>query len=77
MPSGSLFIYVSYSLMFLGVRDHFSGLNYGTLEKMSFHPGSALRVKFYPLHIDSMSAVQFSRVLILNENLNYSKYPYV
>ncbi len=31
----------------------------GYLEKLSFHPSSALRSKFYPRNIDYMPAVKF------------------
>jgi len=50
---------------------------YGYLEKLSFCPGAALRVKILSSQYQIYACTKnFTRTLILNQNPNFARYPY-
>ena len=51
---------------------------YGYLEKLSFCPNAALRVKILSAEYQLYACTKiFKRALILNQNPNFARYPYV
>ena len=51
-------------------------MTYGNLEKLSFRPVSALRMKNIFPHSGLAGGKISSRALILNENPNFARFPY-